>query len=200
MGPLLPSAHGSRPKTSPFNYPDNSLNLRCFPWRYGRLLAPREVGAGRAHRSHKGTERGQFRWPILNEGCGLRVSALSECQCCVGAWLLLPYPWLFEGEAVDLDHNRNPSNFQMQQINGRMDKKKDGRKTGGEDPSDMEWNNSSGQSVQPLKENSVQLSRSVVSNSLRPHEPQYVRPPCPSPTPKVYPNPCPLCQWCHPTI
>ena len=95
---------------------------------------------------------------------------------------------------MDLDHNRNPPNFQMQQINGRMDEKKDGRKTGGEDPSDTEWNNSSGQSVQPLKENSVQFSRSVVSDSLRPHEPQHVRPPCPSPTPGVYPNPCPLCQ------
>ena len=47
---------------------------------------------------------------------------------------------------------------------------------------------------------SVQFSRSVVSNSLRPHEPQHARPPYPSPTPRVYPNPCPLSQWCHPTI
>ena len=47
---------------------------------------------------------------------------------------------------------------------------------------------------------SVQFSRSVVSNSLRPHEPQHARPPCPSPTPGVYPNPCPLSRWCHPTI
>ena len=45
-----------------------------------------------------------------------------------------------------------------------------------------------------------QFSRSVVSNSLRPHEPQHARPPCPSPTPRVHPNPCPLSQWCHPTI
>ena len=36
--------------------------------------------------------------------------------------------------------------------------------------------------------------------SLRPHEQQHARPPCPSPTPGVHPNPCPLCQWCHPTI
>ena len=36
---------------------------------------------------------------------------------------------------------------------------------------------------------SVQLSRSVVSNSLQPHEPQHARPPCPSPTPGVHPNP-----------
>ena len=45
-----------------------------------------------------------------------------------------------------------------------------------------------------------QFSRSVVSSSLRPHEPQHARPPCPSPTPGVHPNPCPLCWWCHPTI
>ena len=45
---------------------------------------------------------------------------------------------------------------------------------------------------------SVQFSRSVVSNSLRPHESQHAGPPCPSPTPGVYPNSCPLSQWCHP--
>ena len=47
---------------------------------------------------------------------------------------------------------------------------------------------------------SVQFSRSVMSNSLRLHEPQHTRPPCPSPTPRVYPISCPLSQWCHPTI
>ena len=47
---------------------------------------------------------------------------------------------------------------------------------------------------------SVQFSRSVVSNSLRPHEPQHARPPCPSPTPGVYPNSCPSSWWCHPAI
>ena len=47
---------------------------------------------------------------------------------------------------------------------------------------------------------SVQFSRSVVSNSLWPHEPQHTRPPCPSPTPGVQPNPCPLSRWYHPTI
>ena len=38
----------------------------------------------------------------------------------------------------------------------------------------------------------VQFSRSVVSDSLRPHEPQHARPPCPSPTPRIHPNSCPL--------
>ena len=47
---------------------------------------------------------------------------------------------------------------------------------------------------------SVQFSCSVVSDSLQPHEPQHARPPCPSPTPRVHPNPCPLCQWYHPAI
>ena len=47
---------------------------------------------------------------------------------------------------------------------------------------------------------SVQFIRSVVSDSLRPHEPQHARPPCPSPTAGVHPNPCPLSRWCHPTI
>ena len=47
---------------------------------------------------------------------------------------------------------------------------------------------------------SVQFSRSVISNSLRPHESQHARPPCPSPTPGVDSNSCPSSQWCHPTI
>ena len=47
---------------------------------------------------------------------------------------------------------------------------------------------------------SVQFSHSVVSNSLRPHESQHTRPPCPSPTPGVYPNSSPLSRWCHPAI
>ena len=47
---------------------------------------------------------------------------------------------------------------------------------------------------------SFQFSHSVVSNSLRPREPQHARPPCPSPTPGVYPNLCPSSRWCHPDI
>ena len=46
---------------------------------------------------------------------------------------------------------------------------------------------------------SVQFSRSVMSDSLQPHELQHARPPCPSPTPGVHPNSCPLSQWCHPS-
>ena len=43
----------------------------------------------------------------------------------------------------------------------------------------------------------VPVQYSVVSHSLQPHESQHARPPCPSPTPGVYPNPCPLSWWCH---
>ena len=46
----------------------------------------------------------------------------------------------------------------------------------------------------------VQFSNSVMSDSSRPHESQHARLPCPSPTPRVYPNSCPLSRWCHPTI
>ena len=47
---------------------------------------------------------------------------------------------------------------------------------------------------------SVQFSRSVVSDSLRPHELQHARPPCPSTTPRVHSDSRPLSQWCHPAI
>ena len=47
---------------------------------------------------------------------------------------------------------------------------------------------------------SLQFSHSVVSDSLRPHGLQHIRPPCPSPTPGVYSNLCPSSMWCHPTI
>ena len=46
----------------------------------------------------------------------------------------------------------------------------------------------------------VQFSLSVMSNSLRPHELQHTRPPCPSPTPGVHSDSCPSSQWCHPAI
>ena len=47
---------------------------------------------------------------------------------------------------------------------------------------------------------SIQFSCSVVSDSLWPHELQHARPPCPSPTPGVHSNSCPLSRWCHPAI
>ena len=56
------------------------------------------------------------------------------------------------------------------------------------------------QDTQNLQFSSLQFSRSVVSDSLRPQELQHTRPPCPSTTPRVHPNPCPLSRWCHPTI
>jgi len=53
---------------------------------------------------------------------------------------------------------------------------------------------------QILSFSSVQFSRSVVSDSLWPHESQHARPPCPSPTPGVHWDPHPSSQWCHPAI
>ena len=50
-----------------------------------------------------------------------------------------------------------------------------------------------------LFKNSVQFTHSVVSKSLRPHEPQHARPPCPSPTARVYPNLCPLSESVKPS-
>ena len=47
---------------------------------------------------------------------------------------------------------------------------------------------------------SFQFSCSVMSNSFRPQGQQHARPPCPSPTARLYSNSCPLSQWCHPTI
>ena len=47
---------------------------------------------------------------------------------------------------------------------------------------------------------SVKFGRSVVSDSLRPHELQHARPPCPSATPGVYSNSCPSSRWYHPAI
>ena len=55
----------------------------------------------------------------------------------------------------------------------------------------MSWN---------IQFSSVQFSHSIVSDSLQPHESQHARSPCPSPTPEVYSNSCPLSQWCHPAI
>ena len=54
--------------------------------------------------------------------------------------------------------------------------------------------------VLPYTISSVQSSCSVMSNSLRPHELQHTRLPCPSPTPRDYSNSCPLSCWCHATI
>ena len=55
-------------------------------------------------------------------------------------------------------------------------------------------------SLSSVQFNSVQFSASVMSDSLWLHELQHTRPPCPSPAPGVYPNPCPSSRWCRPTI
>ena len=62
------------------------------------------------------------------------------------------------------------------------------------------WSSISNSASSPIKFSSVQFSRSVVSDSLWPHESQHARPPCPSPTPGVHPNSCPSNRWSHPAI
>ena len=62
-----------------------------------------------------------------------------------------------------------------------------------------EWNTQKIYICISLK-NLLSVSRSVISDSLQPHELQHTRPPCLSPTPGVYSNSCPLSRWCHPTI
>ena len=54
--------------------------------------------------------------------------------------------------------------------------------------------------TRPSSDSSVQFSRSVVSDSLWPHESQHARPPGPSQTPRDYSNSCPSSRWCHPAI
>ena len=54
--------------------------------------------------------------------------------------------------------------------------------------------------IKTMHYSSVQFSHSVVSDSLRPHESQHTRPPCPSPTPGVHSNSHPSSRWCHPDI
>jgi len=66
----------------------------------------------------------------------------------------------------------------------------------GEAMSRCPWDIQPGGRGIPPQFSSVQFSRSVVSYSLWPHGLQHARPPCPSPTPGVHPNPCPLSQWC----
>ena len=51
-----------------------------------------------------------------------------------------------------------------------------------------------------IKTSSVQFSHSVMSDSLRPHELQHARLPCPSPSPRLHSNSCPSSRWCHPAI
>ena len=64
----------------------------------------------------------------------------------------------------------------------------------------LNWTKSSQNFSTGLYFSSAQFSCSVMSDSLQPHGLQHARPPCPSPTPRVYSNSCPLSRWCHPTI
>ena len=60
------------------------------------------------------------------------------------------------------------------------------------------WTNLKGEKKSPVSVQFSSVSQSCLT--LQPHELQHARPPSPSPTPVVYPNPCPLSRWCHPII
>ena len=64
----------------------------------------------------------------------------------------------------------------------------------------MSWQSFGSRVLARQSISSVQFSCSVVSDSLRSHELQHTRPPCPSPTPGVHPNSCPSSRWCRPAI
>ena len=64
----------------------------------------------------------------------------------------------------------------------------------------LHWMELKANQICRTKFSSVQFSHSVLSNSLRPHESQHARPPCPSPNPGVHSNSCPSNQWCNPGI
>ena len=64
----------------------------------------------------------------------------------------------------------------------------------------LQWNSPTMVTRGLLQFSSVQFSHSVVSDSFWPHELQHARPPCPSPTPRVYSNSCLSSRWCHPAI
>ena len=63
-----------------------------------------------------------------------------------------------------------------------------------------EWSKTERKTPLQYQFSSVQFSHSVVSNSMRPHESEHARPPCPSPSPGVHSDSRPSSQWCHPAI
>ena len=117
---------------------------------------------------------------IIASGFGWKVSFLLKRHLRMGASLVaqtvknLPAVWETRVGSLDGEHNTGEGNgnpLQYSCLENSMDR---------------------------AAFSSVKCSRSVVSDSLRPHEPQHVRLPCPTPTPGVHPNPCPLSRWYHP--
>ena len=117
-------------------------------------------------------------WNYLSEGLPdfLRVQKVSSCsssQCihCRGKWQVSICSW----------HNIQSPQFYLFHFS----------------ISRFIWRNKLG--YIKGKQATHQFSHSAMSDYLRPHEPQHTRPPCPSPSPGVHSNPCPLSRWCHPT-
>ena len=93
---------------------------------------------------------------------------------------------VISAEKIEIDVN---SKWYLQHWEGSSEKEHSIFKEEG-----VKWHDAS------VQFSSVQFSCSVMSDSLRPHESQHARTPCPSPSPGVHPNSHPLSQWCHPAI
>ena len=112
----------------------------------------------------------------------------GEVQECSWPWGLVPGPW-------GSRQGPNTKACGQWELCGLLGAARD----------DGQWKNSPGLALALPNQtwvcfSSVQFSRSVVSDFLRPHESQHARPPCLSPTPRVYSNSCPSSGWCHPAI
>ena len=144
-----------------------------------------------------------WRIPWTEEPSGLQSTGLQRVRHNWSDWagtrILYWLPWWLSGKESACQETRvwslgqeDPLEKEMATHSSIPGKSHGQRSLAGYSP----W----GKKSQIQLSNSVQFSCSVMSNSLRPHEPQHARPPCPSPTPGVYPNSCPSSRWCHPTI
>ena len=107
------------------------------------------------------------------------------------AFGILSTVWENSGRQWSTDETRVPQSMGSQRV---------GHDLGTERQLDSIKMQLSSAQLSSVQFSSVQFSRSVVSDSLQPHESQHARPPCPSPTPGVYSNSCPSSRWCHPAI
>ena len=151
-----------------------------------------------------GSSRFMYCWSLACKILSITLLAWNECNCVI--------VWTFFGIALPWDWNENwsfPVLWPLLSFPNCWHTEHSTLTAS----SLRIWNSSAGISSLPLalfvvmfpkvyhvQFSSVQFSLSVMSSSLRPHESQHARPPCPSPTPGVHSNSRPSSQWCHPAI
>ena len=120
-------------------------------------------------------------WPVL-QGCFENKSMCLNTLCAAfrETWRLI---WV----AGFLKKGRKKNEWGKQKINAYFYSKLKNKET---EPLLVSCDTESKIQNCMCPPSSVQFSRSVMSDSLRPHEPQHARPSCPSPTPRIHPNPC----------